>query len=81
MGTEAFVAVPSRYDPRWRQIVTGQRRCEVENLGLKLLLTTIGFRLTRDGSEASVQRNVDELHGFFSRHARSVEPDLNRLFG
>ena len=81
MRSEAPIAVPSRHDPRWRRIVTGERKCEVENLGLRLLLTTLGFRRTRDPSEACVARSVDELHGFFTRHARAVEGDLNRLFG
>jgi hypothetical protein len=72
--------VPEIDHPRWRQVVTGEKTVEVENLGLRLLLSTIALRRKRDGSEATVKRNAEELRAFFLKHALAVENDLQRLF-
>jgi hypothetical protein len=74
-------AIPDKTHPRWREIATGAfKPPQVENLGLKLLLTTLQLRVARDSTPETVQRSIDELHAFFEKHTWAVADDLRRLF-
>ena len=83
MSTQT-IALPPKSDPRWVALVTGKNSKPLKQLSLKLMLTRMSMDMKKDPSPGGIAKNVDELHGFFTKNfaknAQIIE-DTATLFG
>jgi hypothetical protein len=84
MSTAQTVALPPKTDPRWVALVTGKISKPLKQLSLKLMLMRMSMDSKKDPSPAGLQKNVDELHSYFTKNfaknAQIIE-DTATLFG
>jgi hypothetical protein len=72
--------IPERQDPRWREVVSGKRRYELENLAARMLLTRLRLR-TMHGDEQALNEAVGAAFDFFERNEATTQADVKALFG
>jgi hypothetical protein len=84
MSTAQTIALPPKSDPRWVTLVTGKSSKPLKLLALKLMLMRMSMDTKKDPSSAGIAKNVDELHGYFTKNfAKNAQilEDTATLFG
>jgi hypothetical protein len=74
------LGIPNRDDPRWRDVVAGPRRYQLQSLPARMLVTRLRLRTMR-GDEVSVQAAISAAWEFFERNEATTQGDLHALFG
>jgi hypothetical protein len=72
------VAIAPESDPRWRTLVSGERKFEYRCLALRIMMIRIRGTYERDAS--SLQALVAELRQFFVANLRFAAPDYESIF-
>lgn len=73
--------VPGKTDPRWKQIVTGNKEYNFSGLATKMLMMRVKMITKTDQSPAKVQEAIDIAHDFFMKNENIVKDDIKLLFG
>lgn len=73
------MALPLKSDPRWRGLVTGDKKATFTTVPLSMLTSRLNRVCARDPSK--VPTAVDELYAFCSEYQAVVGPELNAYFG
>lgn len=68
--------LPSRRDPRWRNLVLQPEAYTYDFLALKILMQ----RIVRLGAP-DVEAAVDEIYSVFHKHERLMAKDIQVIFG
>jgi len=71
--------VPPHTDPRWRRLVTGERKGAFGDLGLRILMGRVLRVLAKDPSEVRIAQCIDDVHAYFEKFAPSMTDDLQKL--
>jgi hypothetical protein len=71
--------LPSKSDPRWRELVTMKEVQSVE-LSTRILFTRLQLQ-ARSGGESAIQSAVDEAREYFRRNPVAAGQDLQLAFG
>ncbi len=61
--------IPPASDPIWREIVTGQSKCDFDFLAAKLLQVTLARSLSKDPSPSNLQKCCETLRELFLQNA------------
>lgn len=77
------MSVPPKDDPKWAEIITGEKTYALKFLAAKILLGRLLRLVNADPSSGNVVSAVDELHALYSKNATitSVKDDLQTIFG
>jgi hypothetical protein len=73
--------IPAATDPRWQQVLTGERPFRPTMLASQLLVKRLLLRVQDDGSPATVAAAGAELRSFFEKYERVAQDDLRQIFG
>jgi hypothetical protein len=74
------VHLPAKNDPRLRTLVCNGSSKPIKLLALRFMLMRMTQEVKRDPSPGTIARNVDELHGFFSKNQHMAGDDIAVLF-
>jgi hypothetical protein len=72
--------LPSRLDPRWRDVATGKLGGNWRLLAVKLMMQRIRTATHADPSPANVMKCAGEIHDFFEKNQKIAGADLAELF-
>ena len=75
-----MIVLPSRLDPRWRDIATGKRGGNWHMLAVKLMMQRIRSEVQADPSTANVMKCAGEIHTFFEKNQKIAGADLDQIF-
>jgi hypothetical protein len=78
--TREPVVVPDKSDPRWRELVAGTHKFQLESLAARMLVTRLRLRTLRGDSE-SIDAAITAAWEFFSRNELTTQADVRTLFG
>lgn len=73
------MALPLKSDPRWKGLVTGDKKATFTTVPLSMLTSRLNRVCARD--PAKVPTAVDELYAFCSEYQAVVGAELNAYFG
>lgn len=73
--------IPGISDPRWKQLVKGEKEYAFSGFAVKMLMGKIRIKIQLDSSEGSVQESIKEAHEFFSENEELIESDIELIFG
>ena len=80
MTVSVDVHLPPKNDPRLRSLVCNGSSKPIKLLALRFMLTRMTQEVKRDPSPGTIAKNVDELHGFFSKNQHMTAGDAAVLF-
>lgn len=72
--------LPSRLDPRWRDVASGKRGGNWHMLAVKLMMQRVRTEMQTDPSPANAMKCAGEIHDFFEKNQKIAESDLNEIF-
>jgi len=75
-----MTAVPSRLDPRWRDVVTGKRTTNFSMLASKMLMLRIVMSAKNDPSTTNISKCCSEVYEFFEKNKTLAASDIAALF-
>jgi hypothetical protein len=73
--------IPSRLDPRWRDVASGKINPRWQNLAVKMMMMRILNTTKADPSPMTVAKCAAEVHGFFTGNSAAAAADLAAIFG
>jgi hypothetical protein len=76
---DATKQLPSRADPRWREVATGKRGGNWRLLALKILMQRVLRETRADPSAETVSRCAGEVYAFFQKNASIAGADLAQI--
>lgn len=72
--------VPSKSDPRWKQIVIGDDALNFQALPTKMLMMRIRV-LAKDKTPQKIEEAIEIAYDFFSQNSNILYNDIVLLFG
>jgi len=69
-------AVPSRLDPRWRDVATGKIAPKWQSLAVKMMMMRVIGETKANPSPATVVKCAGEIYDFFAKNAAAAPADL-----
>lgn len=72
--------VPLKSHPRWAALLRGKIEHRFSSAAASMLLFRLKADLRTDGSPAAEAKAIDELHAFFSKYGRILQPDIKAIF-
>ncbi len=72
--------LPSRLDPRWREIALGKLGGNWHMLAVKLMMQRIRTDVQADPSIANVMKCAGEIYAFFEKNQKIAGADLDAIF-
>ncbi len=73
--------IPSKSDPKWRNLLQDPTQHQFKFLALKFLMMRLKLALKQDAGPANLSKCSDELHQFAVQHEKFVVADLAPIFG
>lgn len=67
-------------NPKWKEFVLAQKRYTFSFLATKMLAQRIQIAIKTDGSEANIQKCIDETYAFFTKYEKMAAGDLQQIF-
>lgn len=74
------MSLPDLDDLRWRELVAGRKRYQLQNLATQMLVTRLRIR-TRAGDENVIAVAIETALQFFERNAATTAADASQIFG
>nr|WP_319493409.1 hypothetical protein [uncultured Desulfobacter sp.] len=77
------MAIPTPNDPKWKKVISGDNKPNIQFLGLKLLLGRLNMKYKKSPTDATVSECTSELIDFFKKndHLPKVVGDIETIFG
>ena len=75
-----MIALPSRLDPRWRDVAVGKLGRNWRLLAVKIMMQRIRTATQADPSTANVVKCAGEIHDFFEKNQKIAGADLDEIF-
>jgi xanthine/CO dehydrogenase XdhC/CoxF family maturation factor len=75
-----MTTLPSRLDPRWRDVAVGKLGGNWHLLATKLMMQRIRTEMQVDPSPANAAKCGGEIHDFFEKNQRIAGADLVEIF-
>jgi hypothetical protein len=75
-----MIVLPSRLDPRWREIAVGKLGGNWHMLAVKLMMQRIRTEMQADPSPANAMKCAGEIHAFFEKNQKIAGADLDEIF-
>jgi len=75
-----MVDLPSRLDPRWRDVATGKLGGNWHMLAVKLMMQRIRTEMQANPSPANAMKCAGEIHDFFEKNQKIAGADLAEIF-
>lgn len=77
------MAIPSPNDPKWKKVISGDNKPNIQFLGLKLLLGRLNMKYKKSPTDATVSECTSELIDFLNKneHLPKVVSDMQTIFG
>lgn len=72
--------IPSKSDPRWKQIVIGDDALNFQALPTKMLMMRVRV-LARDKTPQKIEEAIEIAYDFFSQNSNILYNDIVLLFG
>ena len=72
--------IPPKTDPRWTDLVTGNRPYPLKGLASRMMLTRVRLIGSRE-DQRSVAEAVDTAYDFFSKNLEAAREDIRTIFG
>jgi hypothetical protein len=79
-GEATMNVLPSRLDPRWRDIAVGKLGGNWHMLAVKLMMQRIRSEVHADPSSANITKCAGEIHNFFEKNQKIAGADLDEIF-
>lgn len=79
-GEATMNVLPSRLDPRWRDIAVGKLGGNWHMLAVKLMMQRIRSEVHADPSSANITKCAGEIHNFFEKNQKIAGADLDQIF-
>jgi hypothetical protein len=79
-GEATMNVLPSRLDPRWRDIAVGKLGGNWHMLAVKLMMQRIRSEVHADPSSANIPKCAGEIHNFFEKNQKIAGADLDEIF-
>jgi hypothetical protein len=79
-GEATMNVLPSRLDPRWRDIAVGKLGGNWHMLAVKLMMQRIRSEVHADPSSANITKCAGEIHNFFEKNQKIAGADLAEIF-
>jgi len=79
-GEATMNVLPSRLDPRWREIALGKLGGNWHMLAVKLMMQRIRSEVHADPSSANITKCAGEIHNFFEKNQKIAGADLDEIF-
>lgn len=73
--------IPDISDPKWRELVLGNKQYTFQSLGVKIMMSRILRSTANDPSQGNVVRCIAEVYEFFSKNHINNSRDLQQIFG
>lgn len=71
--------IPLPINPCWRELASGKRSLQTDQLGLQMLLQRVRLRLTRQNSVDDVNKAALELYSFFLKYEKILAAEVKAL--
>ena len=72
--------VPPKNHPKWAALIQGRLDCKLNNAAASMLLFRLQSDVKAGVSPAATVRATDELHAFFVKYERMLEPEIKAIF-
>ncbi len=74
--------IPVATDPVWKEVITGQRTCKFEFLGLQMLAKRLNLQFSLNPAPEALEESTRELRQMFVKNANlpKVQRDLKKIF-
>lgn len=73
--------LPSKDDPRWRDLVIGKDEFALKTLATKMLLTRVRQLVRENPSAERISEAVNIAYEFFKKNQHTVSGDITCIFG
>ena len=73
--------LPPTNDPVWARLITGEKELRSSNVTVNMLLFNSKLQYRKDPSPGTLDRLVNKAHGVFAKYEKTLEYELNQLFG
>lgn len=75
--------LPEVRDPRWKDIVTGEKKIEPEFVATKILLMRLVLEVKKNPVPAVIAKSSQELHDLLKANLQvpKVQNDIKKIFG
>ena len=71
--------IPDKSSKCWRNLATGGKKIQTEQLGLQMLLKRIQSKLTATSPDGDIRAGAEELHAFFVKYEKILGNELKSL--
>ena len=77
------MAIPSKSNKGWADIVSGKTKHQLKFLAAKVLLGRLVHAVQENPTAGNISAGVDQLHELYSKNAHmpSVQEDMKTIFG
>ena len=72
--------IPPKEDPRWVELLKGQIRHRFQLASAAMIVSRCQRQVFGDPSPQTIQKNLDELHSFFTKFENVASDDLIGIF-
>jgi len=72
--------VPPKTHPNWTPLIEGRLDCRFGNAAASMLLVRLQNDCKNDASPTARQKAIDEMHAFFVKYERMLEPEIQAIF-
>ena len=72
--------IPPKDDPRWLELLKGQIRHQFQLASAAMIVSRCQRQVFVDPSPQTIQKNLDELHAFFTKFENVAGDDLVGIF-
>ena len=66
--------------PKWRDLLSGKIQHQFQLTSAAMVVSRCQRQVTRDPSPQSIDKNVDEIHAFFTKFENLLNEDLKAIF-
>jgi hypothetical protein len=73
--------VPDKYDPRWKDLLTGKIRHEFKFAAASMCLARNMREIAAEHTPERIARGVDEVHTLCAKYEKLIADDLVAIFG
>lgn len=71
--------LPEMNHPVWKQIVTGERAVQTGKATVNLLIQSSKMSCGRDSSPENLEKNIANIHSFFSRYESGFTREIAQI--
>lgn len=74
------MSIPSKTDPRWKTLVTGNTAYALKGLATRMMLTRVRLMGSRRDPK-SQEEAIDTAYDFFTKNLEAAREDIRTIFG